>query len=72
LKSKKFYDYIGKVKHQYDVILLALPSDAKDSLSKSFFSSSDVMVVRLARESFTQLQPYFEWDDGDGVVAFFS
>ena len=72
LKSKKFHDFIDKEKHQYDVVLLALPKKAKESLPKSFFSCSNVMVVRLANECFSELLPYFHWDDGEGTVAFLS
>lgn len=72
LKSKRFHDGIDRVKQHYDLTLLALPKGAKDSLSKSFFSCSDVMVVRLEQEGFSQLLPYFEWDDGEGAVAFLS
>ena len=72
LKSKRFHDAVDRIKQHYDLTLLALPKGAKDSLSKSLFSCSDVMVVRVEQESFSQLLPYFEWDDGEGSVAFLS
>ena len=72
LKSKQFYRFIDEVKHQYDVTLLPLTKRASDSLPQHFFSCSDLMVVKLTEESFTQLLPYFEWDDGKGAALFLS
>ena len=37
---------------------------------KTFFSLSDVMVVRIEEESFNDLLPYLEWDDASGTAAF--
>lgn len=72
LKSKTFSDFIAKTKLHYDVVLLALPQKAKDSLPKSFFSCSDVMIVKLAEENYEELLPYFQWHDDKGTVAFVS
>jgi uncharacterized protein involved in exopolysaccharide biosynthesis len=72
LKSKKFHDFIDKEKQQYDVVLLALPKKARESLPKTFFSCSNVMIVKLEGECFTELLPYFHWDEGKGTVAFLS
>lgn len=70
LKSNRFYEFIEKMKEQYDVVILSLPKRAKDSLPKNFFSLSDVMIVRLEEESFNDLLPYFDWDDASGKAAF--
>ena len=72
LKNQKFQDFIDHMRHDYDVILLALPKKAKDSLPKSFFALSDVMILSLATESFSQLTPYFKWGDEEGTIGFLS
>ena len=72
LKSQKFHDFIDHMQHDYDVILLALPKKAKDSLPKCFFTLSNVMILSLAAESFNQLTPYFKWEDEEGTIGFLS
>ena len=73
LKHKRFREFLDRVKKEYDVVLLVLPKSAKESLPKTFFSFSNVMIIRLARECFSDLSAYFLWDNGEeGVVAFLS
>ncbi len=72
LKSQKFKELLEKEKKRYDVIFLVLSAEAKTSLSKNFFSHSDVMTLRLKDESYSDLIPYFTWEDKGGTLAFLS
>jgi len=68
VKNRRFQDFIQKAKDQYDILLLVVPNKAKSSLPKSLFPCSNIMVIRLVQESFTDLLPYFQWEKGQ--IAF--
>jgi len=70
VKTKRFQDFILQVKCQYDILLLALAGTAKSSLPKSLLPYSNVMIIRLAQESYIELIPYFNWEGGQ--LAFLS
>ncbi len=70
LRNHKFETFLNKMKKEYEVIFLSLPSGLESSLPKSFFGSADVIALRLEDHPFSALKPYFAWEGEGRSLAF--
>ena len=70
LQNCRFEYFLKEKKEEYDVILLKLYSNLQETLPKTFFRFSDVMILRLENASFSKLKPYFEWECSKHSLAF--
>lgn len=70
LQNPKFNAFLSEKKKEYDVILLDLPASIEETLPKTFFGITDVMVLRLDNASFSVIEPYLEWESSGHSLAF--
>ena len=70
LRNPKFETFLQAKKKGYDIVLLSLPVGLEESLPKTFFSSVDVMALRLEETPFSAIEPYFAWESAGHSLAF--
>lgn len=63
IASKSFFNFLEKVKKQYDKIIICTRTHLQFSEAKNYFSFSDKIVITLYDEKVKDLEPYFAYED---------